>query len=164
MFFLGRCFTFWYFITGNNAGTLSIYVQDINTNTSIIIWQDGGSDLGNQWNYGTFGFYYDKPYSIRIVAENGASTGVIAIDDLVFQESKYCAVIPAYAQAGTGLPIPSKPITTTKNPITSLPSVYDCSFEKDYCQWTNDTTRPLYWIRNNGQTGTYETGPTTDHT
>lgn len=82
----------------------------------------------------------------------------------MFQESKYCAYTPINAQAGTGLPLPVNPITTTKSPITSFPSVYDCTFEKDFCTWTNDNSTALKWIRNRGSTSTFETGPTTDHT
>ena len=67
--------------------------------------------------------------------------------------------------AGSGLPLPSKPtITTTFNPITPIPSVYDCNFEKDYCNWKNDVSRPILWKRNRGYTSSDETGPTIDHT
>jgi len=90
---------------------------------------------------------------------------VIALDDVIFQESKYCSVFPSTAMAGSGLPLPSKPIlTTTANPITPIASVYDCNFEKDFCNWKNDLSRPLLWRRNRGSTDSGETGPTIDHT
>jgi hypothetical protein len=160
----GRCLTFWYYMTGTNAGTLSFYVVGANNSDNIIVWSTGGADLGEQWNYGAFGFYYDKPYKINIVGKNMGSNGVIAIDDILFQESKYCGVNPPSAMAGTGLPLPSTPLQTTKNPITPLPSVYDCNFEKDLCTWKNDLSRPLKWTRNRGSTSSFETGPTIDHT
>ena len=160
----GRCLTFWYYITGSNAGSLSFYVQDITNNNSYIIWKNGGADLGIEWNYGSFGFYFNNPYTIRIVSESSTSARIIALDDLIFQESKYCAVYPSSAMAGTGLPLPVNPTTTTKNPITSFPSVYDCNFETNFCNWNNDVTRKLMWTRNSGSTSSYETGPTIDHT
>jgi hypothetical protein len=89
---------------------------------------------------------------------------VIALDDVIFQESKFCSVYPSTAMAGSGLPLPSKPITTTANPITPIPSVYDCNFEKDFCNWKNDINRPLKWKRNRGSTDSDETGPSIDHT
>lgn len=47
---------------------------------------------------------------------------------------------------------------------TSIPSIYDCTFEDDFCSWTHRTDGALNWTRNQGSTSTYETGPQFDVT
>jgi hypothetical protein len=70
---------------------------------------------------------------------------------------------PTAATAGK-LPLPQI-TTTTRNPLSApAPSVYDCNFENDFCNWINDLTLKLKWIRNCGTTVTVNTGPTADHT
>jgi len=131
---------------------------------TITMWKDGGFDLGNQWNYGQFGFYFENPYSVIIQASTGSGSGFIGLDDVYFKEAQYCTVLPENAAAGGNLPLPQI-TTTTKNPLlTPTPSIYDCNFEIDYCNWKNDFSVRLTWIRNSGSTETGNTGPITDHT
>ncbi|XP_069124707.1 MAM and LDL-receptor class A domain-containing protein 1-like isoform X2 [Argopecten irradians] len=43
--------------------------------------------------------------------------------------------------------------------------VLDCSFEDDFCTWTNENTSDVFdWLRYRGPTSTPGTGPTKDHT
>jgi hypothetical protein len=116
----------------------------------VITWNLGGNNLGNQWNYGSFGYYLNDPYVVVIRATRGGSPGAVALDDIIFKESQYCSISPSEAIAGTGLPLPTAIPTTTKSGTTSIPSVYDCSFEVNFCTWTNDYSRPLNWTRNKG--------------
>ena len=51
------------------------------------MWKDGGFDLGNQWNYGQFGFYVENPYLIVIQASTGSLSGFIGLDDIYFKEA-----------------------------------------------------------------------------
>jgi hypothetical protein len=126
------------------------------------MWRYGGLTM-NQWNYGSFGFYINSPYKILIEGARGGSTGYIALDDILFKDSTYCTVTPSYAQAGTGLPLP-QPSTTIRPPVTSLPTVYDCDFEVDFCNWKQDPNNDIDWERNRASTTTLETGPSVDHT
>ena len=41
---------------------------------------------------------------------------------------------------------------------------FSCTFETDYCGWSNDSRGDFYWIRNKGRTPSDETGPPWDHT
>lgn len=157
----GRCLTFWYYISGYDAGFLTFRVKDLKTGSTYDLWHLGGTSQGDHWNYGTFGFYSENPYLIQIIGFNGGLPGSVAIDDLIFQDSKYCEVFPFTAIVGPGLPKPI--VTTTPNPISDG-SDYDCTFEEDYCNWSNDTTKQLFWLRANGKTDTVETGPSVDHT
>jgi hypothetical protein len=126
------------------------------------MWKDGGLDLGNQWNYGAFGFYYDTPYTVLVQATTGTSEDFIALDDVYFKESQYCSVVPDTAITGGVLPLPQ---TTTRAPTsTPVPSVYDCNFETGFCNWKNDVTKPLNWTRIRGSTSSIDTGPPFDHT
>ncbi len=45
-----------------------------------------------------------------------------------------------------------------------VPSIYDCTFEADFCSWTHRTDAALNWTRNQGSTSTAETGPQFDVT
>jgi hypothetical protein len=131
---------------------------------TITMWKDGGFDLGNQWNYGQFGFYFQNPYSVIIQASTGSSTGFIGLDDIYFKEAQYCSVFPDNAAGGGNLPLPQL-TTTTKNPLlTPSSSIYFCDFEINLCNWKNDLSVRLTWIRNRGSTLSLDTGPTTDHT
>ena len=50
---------------------------------------------------------------------------------------------------------------TTEQP----PSIYDCTFEAGFCQFSNvNGTDSFDWSRHRGETGSWGTGPTTDHT
>lgn len=48
--------------------------------------------------------------------------------------------------------------------IFLVPSIYDCNFEVDFCQWTRLTDGARNWTRNRGSTSTIETGPQFDVT
>jgi hypothetical protein len=45
-----------------------------------------------------------------------------------------------------------------------VPSIYDCTFEIDFCSWTHLADGALNWTRNQGSTTTHETGPQFDVT
>lgn len=48
--------------------------------------------------------------------------------------------------------------------LPPVPSPYDCNFERDFCQWTQDTSDVFDWTRNAGATSSQNTGPSFDHT
>ena len=54
--------------------------------------------------------------------------------------------------------------TTLAPPTTPAPSIHDCDFEKDYCEFKNLIKDKLDWKKHKGETGSYGTGPKTDHT
>lgn len=159
--------TFWFYISGP-AAILSFYVNEINTQNPILTWNLDGSGVERKWNYGSFGFYYDKHYTILVKgSSNDANQSAISLDDIVFKESQYCAVTPSTAHVGSTLPLPvvTKAPTTTRNPSsTPPPSAIDCNFETDFCNWINDANSPLKWKRNQGYTSNSDFAPTIDNT
>lgn len=44
------------------------------------------------------------------------------------------------------------------------PSIYDCTFESNWCSWTQALDDKFNWTRVQGKTPSRYTGPTTDHT
>jgi hypothetical protein len=141
---------------------LEVSIKNLKTNETTQMWKDGGADYGKEWNYGAFGFYFADPYIVVVSAVSGGSPGSIGVDDIIFKESQYCSVQPPQADAGGSLPLPE---LTTKTPTsTPTPSIYDCSFENDFCNWKNDYSRPLNWTRNQGSTLSGDSGPSIDHT
>jgi hypothetical protein len=58
-------------------------------------------------------------------------------------------------------------IVSTTQKVTTITYPYkllSCSFEKDFCTWTNDVNAKANWTRNNGPTLTDFTGPISDVT
>ena len=159
--------TFWFYITGF-SGFIEFYVKDLATGEITEIWKSeirNNFDFGKQWNFGSFGFYLNRPYIILIQGVSRDAQTVVALDDIIFKESEYCSVEPYLAAVGPGFPLPSKPITTTKTPSSTVnPPLYDCDFEYGYCNWRNDESRPMKWTRIRGSTNTQDTGPSFDHT
>lgn len=140
-------------------------IKNLQTNATTLLWKEGGNDAGRRWNYGAFGFYVDYEYSILLEGISGGTQTIVAVDDIIIKESQYCTVTPLSAVTGPGLPIPSIIPTTTKAPTsTPKPSIYDCTFEVDFCNWKNDLTRPLNWTRTQGETESFDTGAQVDHT
>ena len=160
--YLGRCMTFWYYLAGVSPGYLTILVKDLITNNTYMTWRLGGSNFGDQWNYGTFGFYISSQYKIWIEGSRGASRSFMAVDDIIFKESFYCNVQPAAASLGDVLTTPQ--VFTTIPTVPATPSVYDCNFENGFCNWKQPSGFNLQWLRQQGTTPSALTGPLVDHT
>lgn len=154
--------SFWYNMYGPNPGYLSFHVHDIVSGNTIMVWNLGGTNLGRDWNYGTFGFFYDKDYTILIKGTSGDNQTAIAVDEIVFRDSQYCSITPSSAVATT-LPPPTvtkPPATTTVS--TKPPSPLDCTFETGLCNWQKDNSRTMQWVRVQGAFNDY--APPIDHT
>lgn len=54
--------------------------------------------------------------------------------------------------------------TTLPPPTTPAPSKYDCNFDKNVCSFTNVSGSTYNWRRQKGATGSWGTGPKSDHT
>ncbi len=75
----GRCLTFWFYMNGHNSflqqlsnNFLEFYLFDTTMKTYIFLWLLRDTNMGDQWNYGSFPFYYTRPYEIWIkVNANG---------------------------------------------------------------------------------------------
>ena len=74
----------------------------------------------------------------------------IAIDDI--------NITPNICSKDSTTPIPG--LATLTYPFQPI----NCNFEKDYCNWVNDTNAEFSWIRNKGPTLSDLTGPLVDVT
>ena len=48
--------------------------------------------------------------------------------------------------------------------LLSAAGAFSCTFENDECGWTEDQTDDFDWTRASGQTASFGTGPSFDHT
>jgi hypothetical protein len=154
--------TFWFYMAGVSPGSLTVVIKDLETDTTNLVWRIAGQNYGDTWNYATFGFYIPSAYKVWIEGTRGSSRSFIAIDDIVFKESFYCSVIPNSASVGEVLVIPSE--FTTRPTTPTVPSVFDCNFEINFCTWRQTIQYKLQWIRQRGATPSSLTGPLVDHT
>ena len=81
---------------------------------------------------------------------------------MIFKESSYCNVIPDSASVGEVLVTPSE--LTVRPTTPTVPSVFDCNFEINFCTWRQTFPYKLQWIRQRGATPSSLTGPLLDHT
>ncbi|CAF0847412.1 unnamed protein product, partial [Rotaria sordida] len=155
----GRCLTFWYIIRGSQLGRV-----DVNITTSqdtYMIWSLGTTDQGESWKFASVGYYTDDDHNIVIEGTvSSQMQGYYAIDDIDIRDS-YCGTNPSMATV-TILTTPQT-ITRPTTPF-QIPSIYDCTFEVDFCSWTHLTDGSLNWTRNQGATTSFETGPQFDVT
>ncbi|ESO97870.1 hypothetical protein LOTGIDRAFT_152977 [Lottia gigantea] len=154
-----NCMHFWYHMNGRTVGSLAVQIQLIGQNGTSI-WSQSNNQ-GNKWLQGQVSVpSQSADYRVLFQAIRGTSyTGDIAIDDIVFDQSTNCQLMPPTAQVQA---------PTTQQPTTilpgSVPGGFTCDFEKDFCLWTQDKTDKFDWSRKRGRTTSSGTGPVGDHT
>ncbi|XP_033638977.1 MAM and LDL-receptor class A domain-containing protein 1-like [Asterias rubens] len=132
-----RCLTFWYHMSGDDIGSLSVYKKDEGDTFVTSSWSRKGNQ-GDMWRVARVTIDSNSPKKFRLVYEavvGTATSGDIAIDDIDITDG-------------------------------SCPPTGFCDFEIDECTWTNyrGTEDDFDWLRNAGGTPSYATGPSTDHT
>jgi hypothetical protein len=130
----GTCVTFWYHMYGSNIGTLNVYRRERNQ-LGAVVWSMS-SNQGNVWHVAQISIKSVLPYQLIFEAIRGVGNqGDIAIDDIRVDDSSACL-----------------PVAT-------------CDFEVDTCTWKNTWKYDDFdWERARGETVTFGTGPTVDHT
>ncbi|XP_047128245.1 MAM and LDL-receptor class A domain-containing protein 1 isoform X1 [Hydra vulgaris] len=162
----GRCFSFWYHMYGASIGTLNVYIRSLNQGNFIgneIMWQLIGNQ-GNQWFQGRMGLNVPTDYQIVVEAIRGASyTGDIAVDDFEFTVGS-CSLLPIKAWPPGKTTLAPTPAITTSGP-TAGNQGNDCNFDINTCVYsTNSSSKTFNWLRHQGPTDSYGTGPRNDHT
>ena len=146
------CVKFWYYMYSNlagNLGRLNVWLYDIKTNQSQIIWKLEFSQA-REWREGRISYNINDRHKIIFEGIKGPGRGDIAIDDITFSSATRCNLSPPEAAPDTVV----TDVSTTTRLITTLStynwnsvSEYDCNFENDYCLWTNDSTANFAWVR-----------------
>ncbi|KAL5006374.1 hypothetical protein ScPMuIL_015180 [Solemya velum] len=155
-----NCLSFWYYIVGQNIGTLRVSIKYISGQNQTL-WELSGSQ-GNKWQNGQTPVTSNSRYQLVVEAVLGTGTrGSIAVDDISIAQYN-CGVHPANAsmQVGTATPLQQ---TTSPQPTQSTGN-FSCNFDDGPCGWNNVTTDDFDWLRGIGATETRGTGPSEDHT
>ncbi|XP_022096408.1 MAM and LDL-receptor class A domain-containing protein 1-like [Acanthaster planci] len=132
-----RCLVFWYQMVGDNVGKLSVYQKEEGDPFANPLWSKTG-DQDDHWRVekATVSSVGVKDFRIFFQATTGSATsGFIALDDIDVLDG-------------------------------ACPPDGYCDFEIDTCTWSNyrGAEDDFDWLRNNGGTPSYQTGPSTDHT
>lgn len=125
-----------------------------------LLWTQNGNKE-NIWRNGRITILSSRPYRINIEAIRGRNSySDIAIDDLDFIE-KSCDLVPVDAEPVNLITIPIISSTRSIRPVSDL----DCTFEIDYCIWSQSKESTFNWTRAQGILGDEISGPLeTDHT
>ncbi|XP_065832284.1 MAM and LDL-receptor class A domain-containing protein 1-like isoform X2 [Oscarella lobularis] len=141
-------------MSGNQVGTLEVLLHP--QYSERLLWSRQG-DQGNRWNVAniTIGSV-QQSFQVYVRATHvqcftsSCYRGDIALDDLKFTGC-------SFAPNGVTLAPPTLP------PPLQWPN-QSCTFEQDMCQWDNVFTNRVDWIRRQGYTPSYGTGPSDDYT
>ena len=148
----GHCFSFWYQMSGSQAGTLAIQLlypaKEWDQNQTR--WTKNG-DHGDQWYQSTINIFSDgEDYSIVFTANmiGNLGKGNIAIDDLSLDLNGPCLDV------------------TTPQPTPEPTMFLPCGFEQSNCGWHADSSSTtLYdWLVSSGSNLVASDAPLSDHT
>ena len=149
-------------MNGNDTNDITFILYGMQSKSYNFLWQMRNTNMGNQWNYGSFGFYYDAPYEIMIKGLRGSAGGsedtITAIDDIFFKESTYCTVSPPQARKSA---LPPLTLGTNSSQLSNVTSRFDCDFETSLGKWTVDESASRKWMRTSGR---LTHSPEVDHT
>ncbi|XP_035827615.1 MAM and LDL-receptor class A domain-containing protein 1 [Aplysia californica] len=131
------CVSFYYHMFGGSMGLLNVRLATAGqSGLGPILWSMTGN-LGNQWNKGELTLHSSLlQKNVKIVFE-------------AIKGSSYTSDI--------GLDDVNVKMGACITPAT-------CNFERDLCSWINVPSADFDWQKLSGATGSYSTGPTTDHT
>ncbi|KAI4891478.1 hypothetical protein NFI96_023830, partial [Prochilodus magdalenae] len=130
----GQCIQLWYYLSGQEPGTLNVYQEHLGTDRSLLLSQSG--EQGKMWRFAQAPLLnIGSNYRIVVEGIKGQSDqGVIAIDDV--QLSSYPCTGPGHCDFEVNM----------------------CSWRNVIGEDDTD------WLRNQGNSGAPSTGPSVDHT
>ncbi|KAH9494980.1 hypothetical protein Btru_018316 [Bulinus truncatus] len=136
------CFTFYYYMTGQDPGTLNAYLYVPDQKTFTLLWSL--NDQKDNWNFARIAISSpSNKFQVVFEAVVGTRTdGMIALDDIVSQDF-FCTTYPGSARRGDVVTAPTIAIALSSTPI---PSAYDCNFESaSTCSWTQSLGDQFDW-------------------
>ncbi|XP_035827614.1 MAM and LDL-receptor class A domain-containing protein 1-like [Aplysia californica] len=162
---VSNCFNFRYNMHGTDVGSLNVYLK--NGSASSLVWTLSG-DQGTGWKLGSFPIPgtsgTGNTYQIIMEAKTGkGNKGDIALDDLEVV-SLTCSISPSSAGPNSQKSTTLTTASTASTGPPSNPNTVTCNFDGGLCGWTQLTTDNKDWIRHQGTTNSYGTGPSSDHT
>ena len=165
------CFTFSYFMNGQNPGKLTIYKKLNYAGSNKLSVFNVTGDQGNNWNEARIQLKKEfMNFELSIEVFWGIPNGNVAIDD-VYLYSGDCSSLPTTPAPGTMFDCGDGnliPASLKCNFIKDCPNgmdekvCADCDFENSSCQWNDISIGSLKWVR--AQAGASHNGPTIDNT
>nr|XP_054750330.1 MAM and LDL-receptor class A domain-containing protein 1-like [Lytechinus pictus] len=145
------CLSFWYYMYGNHIGDLNVWMAYLSGQPRQSRWTVSGNQ-GFAWYNAKIDLSSDVEFRIQLEAvyKVVGDQGDTAVDDLDF-EMKGCSDI--------GTPVP----VTTSQP-TAAPILSICTFETDFCDFSQSTPGAVKWYRHSGDPPIPNSGPSVDHT
>ncbi|CAG5126619.1 unnamed protein product, partial [Candidula unifasciata] len=148
----GACLQFWYHMSGDSVGNLTVYTKSTNTSNRNPIGFLSG-DQGDLWQMGFITVRSVVAFEVLFEGTYGGDYGGdIALDDILYINT-VCSNITVHT------------VTPTSSlPVTYPPTNLDCDFESNICLWLQDKSDDIDWSWHAGSTTSIGTGPPSDHT
>ncbi|XP_061173555.1 MAM and LDL-receptor class A domain-containing protein 2-like [Saccostrea echinata] len=172
-------FTMWYNTNGTGIQHLGVYFTQGESYRNI--WTMTGTQLRTTqrvWTKATVELP-KCPMNFKVtieVATYGRQTNYVAIDDLAFTQCHYlpptssCLLGQFTCSSGNCVPQNLKCDLQTDccdgsdESRNTCAGYQQCNFEYGVCGWQQSTTDQFDWLRHQGPTNSYGTGPSGDHT
>ncbi|XP_057298293.1 MAM and LDL-receptor class A domain-containing protein 2-like isoform X2 [Hydractinia symbiolongicarpus] len=183
------CVQFWYQMYGTHVGALRVrtrYVSKYSQGRFLysrpLFERQGNHDY--TWLFGQANI--TSSYDFQVIFEGEIGTGTtyqadIALDDIRITEGLCTNVVSpqptpnpcAVKCMDKKTCVPSNKVCDFVNDCVSSANPKDysdeigcssCDFENGWCKWKDNSKGVFDWNRQRGKTGSYMTGPTTDHT
>ncbi|XP_022094256.1 MAM and LDL-receptor class A domain-containing protein 1-like isoform X2 [Acanthaster planci] len=171
--------SFYYYMAGTLPGELSLYLDNLVTGDTVLLWQKRMSQ-GEQWQQAVVGIGRRRePFKVRFSkARSDRYQGKIAIDEISFvdctlpPEESICP--PSKLTCDNKACIDASKVCDLADDCGDMSDEMDilcglndyklCDFETDLCGWVQSTTDELEWTWWNGTTLDINSGPSRDHT
>ncbi|XP_054838618.1 IgGFc-binding protein-like [Eublepharis macularius] len=174
----GICVDFWYHMLGlEDRNELNVIVLE-ETGESLV-WSRRGNQ-SSAWLYGFTSVYFQRETHMKVAFEavRGLTEyGDTAVDNVAVRRGPCTGSgstsTPSASTSPTELPVgaPSTLPTVATTPYLSTPESgppttcdFSCSFDVDFCSWTQSDSDSFDWTRQKGPTPSSTTGPSYDHT
>ncbi|XP_066300039.1 MAM and LDL-receptor class A domain-containing protein 2-like [Branchiostoma lanceolatum] len=169
---------FAFFMYGSNAGTLELLMDTEGGRTSL--WRATSTNNDNNKNsWQTIGGVSigRRRQDFKLIfrhAYSGLYSGAVAVDDVAMRGCDFplpqqtCAA--GQWQCANGACIENALLCDLSDDCgdnsdeSACSQLIQCNFEADLCTWQQSGEDDFDWMRNNGTTSTYWSGPSRDHT
>ncbi|XP_078283847.1 MAM and LDL-receptor class A domain-containing protein 1 [Rhinoraja longicauda] len=173
----GCTMSFWYYNYGQAVGAAKMFLEVDGVSNHTVVWWTYNTQ-SNQWLQGSVQLgRLSRPFCLKLVKVSlGIYNGVAAIDDIEFVN---CSLPPAVENCEGTERFWCEQTRACIDRLQVCDLVDDCGdgsdedncvqellcdFENGFCNWQQAKDDDFDWSINKGQTSTFNTGPSKDHT
>ncbi|KFM70445.1 MAM and LDL-receptor class A domain-containing protein, partial [Stegodyphus mimosarum] len=176
---------FYYYMHNTPLASLKVYTETEKDGWNWQLRMAGFGSYGQKWNRAIINILYSQPFHFIIEGKLGNSTtSILAIDDISVSSgcqnytedlptpqstplptASVCTVNQYKCRSGAPLCIPLEKrcdFTLDCSDGSDEETCGPCSFEKDFCEWKNESPGKFSWSRKNASNANGY-GPSTDH-